>query len=217
MVDYLKNGFENFKNNYYEKDRSSIINLVKNGQKPKAIMIACSDSRVDPAILFQVKPGDLFVIRNVANLVPQYNPDGGLHGVSAAIEYGVRDLKVKDIIILGHAHCGGIAALCNNFNNKADISKKEATKREFIIDWLNISANIKNNIYKNDSLEPLQYKAEKESIKNSLKNLITFPWVLKSIKENKLNIHGWWFDLEKGELFSYDKNKNTFFNLYKSY
>ena len=92
MVDSLIKGFKDFKKNYYERDKETILNLVKNGQKPKILVIACSDSRVDPAILFQAKPGEIFTIRNVANLVPEYNPDGGLHGVSSAIEYAVRDL-----------------------------------------------------------------------------------------------------------------------------
>ena len=214
MIDFLKKGFENFKKNYYDNDKSTIIELVKSGQKPKTMVIACSDSRVDPAILFQAKPGEIFAVRNVANLIPHYNPDGGLHGVSAAIEFGVRDLNIKHIIILGHAHCGGITTLCNNFTEKSNTPKSEKTKREFIDNWVNISAKIKNNIDFNDSSEPFQHKVEKESIKNSMKNLITFPWVLNLVKKNKLIIHGWWFDIENGELFCYDKSKDKFINLY---
>ena len=116
MLEFLKEGFKDFKKNYYENDKSYINKLVKSGQKPKFMVIACSDSRVDPAILFQTKPGEVFAVRNVANLVPPYSPDKGHHGVSAAIEFGVLDLKIKHIIILGHAHCGGITTLCNNFN-----------------------------------------------------------------------------------------------------
>ncbi|MBH87876.1 MAG: carbonic anhydrase [Pelagibacterales bacterium] len=215
MVDSLIKGFKDFKKNYYERDKETILNLVKNGQKPKILVIACSDSRVDPAILFQAKPGEIFTIRNVANLVPEYNPDGGLHGVSSAIEYAVRDLKVENIIILGHAHCGGIAALCDTFIKDKSKIETEETKREFISDWVNIAANIKNNINLHDSIESLQHIAERESIKNSIKNLYTFPWVLKSIRENKLNIFGWWFDLENGEILSYDDKNDKFFNISK--
>ena len=215
MIDSLIKGFKDFKKNYYERDRETILNLVKNGQKPKILVIACSDSRVDPAILFQAKPGEIFAVRNVANLVPEYNPDGGLHGVSSAIEYAVRDLKVENIIILGHAHCGGIAALCDTFIKDKSKIETEETKREFIGDWVNIAAKIKNNINLNDSVESLQHIAEKESIKNSIKNLYTFPWVLKSIRENKLNVFGWWFDIEDGEIFSYDDKNDKFFNISK--
>ena len=216
MIDSLIKGFKDFKKNYYERDKKTILNLLKNGQKPKVLVIACSDSRVDPAILFQAKPGEIFAIRNVANLVPEYNPDGGLHGVSSAIEYAVRDLKVENIIILGHAHCGGIAALCDTFiKDKSEIETEE-TKREFIGDWVNIAAKIKNNINLNDSIESLQHMAERESIKNSIKNLYTFPWVLKSIRENKLNIFGWWFDLENGEILSYDDKNNKFLKISKN-
>ena len=213
MVDSILKGFKGFKNNYYEKDKSLIDDLVKNGQKPKTMMIACSDSRTDPAILFQSKPGDIFVVRNVANLVPEYDPDSGPQAVSSAIEYGVRDLKVENIIILGHSHCGGIAALCNIFNEDTNNIETEETKREFIGDWVKISAKIQNNIDSNDSNEPVQHIAEKESIKNSLKNLHTFPWVLESINNNKLNVYGWWYDIKYGEIYNYDNNINKFIKL----
>lgn len=215
MTDSLIKGFKNFKKHYYERDRSTIMSLVKDGQKPKTLVIACSDSRVDPAILFQAKPGEIFAIRNVANLVPEYNPDGGLNGVSSAIEYAVRDLKVENIIILGHAHCGGISALCKTFTEDKNKIETEETKREFIGNWVNIAAKVKNNINLNDKNESLQHIVEKESIKNSIKNLYTFPWVLKSIKDKKLNIFGWWFDLENGEILSYDDKDDKFLNISK--
>ena len=211
MVKFLKEGFKNFKNNYYKNNKSNLLKLVKNGQKPKFMIISCSDSRVDPAILFQASPGDIFAIRNVANLVPPYNPDKGHHGVSAAIEFGILDLKIKNIIILGHAHCGGITALKNK-KIKDDFETKNK-EREFIDSWINIASPIMNKIdFKNNS-EPVQHLIEKESIKNSLKNLKTFPWLLKLLDENKINIYGWWYDIENAELLSFDENKNTFVNL----
>ena len=211
MVKFLKEGFKNFKNNYYKNNKSNLLKLVKNGQKPKFMIISCSDSRVDPTILFQASPGDIFAIRNVANLVPPYNPDKGHHGVSAAIEFGILDLKIKNIIILGHAHCGGITALKNKII-KDDFETKNK-KREFIDSWINIASPIMNKIdFKNNS-EPVQHLIEKESIKNSLKNLKTFPWLLKLLDEKKINIYGWWYDIENAELLSFDENKNTFVNL----
>ena len=101
MVKPLINGFQNFRDNYFSKEKSFFENLIKKGQKPKVMIISCSDSRVDPAILFNAKPGELFVVRNVANLVPPYEPDEGYHGVSAAIEYATKDLLVEHIVVLG--------------------------------------------------------------------------------------------------------------------
>lgn len=213
MLEFLKEGFKDFKKNYYENDKSYIDKLVKSGQKPKFMVIACSDSRVDPAILFQTKPGEVFAVRNVANLVPPYSPDKGHHGVSAAIEFGVLDLKIKHIIILGHAHCGGITALCNNYNLDLVAPKTKKIKREFIDSWMNIAAPIMKKVNSKDCSEPLQHFIEKESIKNSIQNLKTFPWVIELIKNKQLNIHGWWFDLKSGNIFSFDEEKNNFFNI----
>ena len=213
MVKFLKEGFKDFKKHYYENDKSYIDKYVKNGQKPKFMVIACSDSRVDPAILFQAKPGEVFSVRNVANLVPPYSPDEGLHGVSAAIEFGVMDLKIKDIIILGHAHCGGIKRLCNNFNSDMDKSLNKKAPREFIDSWMNIASSVITKIDAKDPLESLQHFIEKESIKNSIKNLKTFPWVSELVRNKELNIHGWWFELKSGELFYFDENKNDFLNI----
>ena len=213
MVQFLKEGFKDFKKNYYENDKSYIDKLVKSGQKPKFMVIACSDSRVDPAILFQTKPGEVFSVRNVANLVPPYSPDKGHHGVSAAIEFGILDLKIEHIIILGHAHCGGIKALCNNFNVDTDVPPTKKIQREFIDSWMNIASPIMNKVNSIDRSESIQHFIEKESIKNSIQNLKTFPWIIKLIKNKKLNVHGWWFDLESGELFCFDEEKNGFFNI----
>mgnify|MGYP006075797379 CR=1 FL=1 len=212
MVKFLKEGFKNFKKNYYENDKSYIEKYVQNGQKPQFMVIACSDSRVDPAILFQTKPGEVFAVRNVANLVPPYSPDKGHHGVSAAIEFGILDLKIKEIIILGHADCGGITTLCNNFNADKNIPN-DKTDREFVDSWMSIASPIMSKTDHRDLSEPLQHFIEKESIKNSIQNLKTFPWIVELIKNRKLTIHGWWFDLKSGELFSYNEEKNNFFNI----
>ena len=214
MLEFLTNGFKKFKNNYYENDKAYIDKYVKNGQKPKIMIIACSDSRVDPAILFQTKPGEVFSVRNVANLVPPYSPDKGHHGVSAAIEFGILDLKIKDIIILGHAHCGGIASLCSSFNSSPSPDKK--IQREFIDSWMDIASPVMNKIDSKECSEPLQHFVEKESIKNSMQNLKTFPWVMELIKKKELNIHGWWFELKSGELFCLNENKKNFIKVDKN-
>ena len=121
--------------------------------------------------------------------------------------------KIKDIIILGHAHCGGITALCNNFTSDMDKSLNKKPPREFIDSWMNIASPIMSKVNLKDSSEPLQHFIEKESIKNSLQNLKTFPWIIERIKNKELNIHGWWFELKSGELFCFDENNNNFVNI----
>ena len=113
-IERLLQGFSSFRETYFENDNTLFEQLSREGQKPSTLLISCSDSRVDPAILFGVEPGDLFIVRNVANLVPPYEPDARLHGTSSAIEFAVRDLEVSHIITLGHSNCGGIHALCRH-------------------------------------------------------------------------------------------------------
>ena len=140
MVNSLLNGFQNFKKKYCSNASDFFAKLVKNGQAPKTMIISCSDSRVDPAILFNTKPGDLFVVRNVANLVPPFQKDDVYHGVSSALEYAVKNLKVQYIIILGHSHCGGISALCSFCKKEAEKqNSKVKNETEFIENWVKIS------------------------------------------------------------------------------
>ena len=206
MVKNLIDGFSDFKKNFFGTDRSFFEQLAKRGQTPNTIIISCSDSRVDPAILFGTRPGELFVIRNVANLVPPYQPDDNYHGISAAIEFGIRDLGVKEIVVLGHAFCGGIKALCSH------VSGEEKDDREFITPWIKIALPVMDQI--DSKLEDKDvHKVEKASIVNSIKNLRTFPWVRSLELANELKIHGWWFDMEHGALWTYDNKKKKFFPL----
>ena len=204
MVKNLIDGFSDFKKNFFGTDRSFYEQLAKRGQRPKTIIISCSDSRVDPAILFGTRPGDLFVIRNVANLVPPYQPDNNYHGISAAIEFGIRDLGVKEIVVLGHAFCGGIKALCSHARGE------EKDDREFITPWIKIAMPVMSQFDLNLE-EDNVHKVEKASIVNSIKNLRTFPWINSLELVNELKIHGWWFDMEQGALWAYDNKKKKFF------
>ena len=211
MVKPLINGFQSFRNNYLDKDKKFFNRLIERGQKPKIMVISCSDSRVDPAILFNTRAGVLFVVRNVANLVPPYEPDDGHHGVSAAIEYAVRDLKVKDIVILGHAFCGGIEALCNACKNEIEgIQESNENKKEFINSWISISKKAILDLDLNDWHGPTQHLAEKASIRNSLNNLMSFPWISKLVSNNNLMLHGWWFDMENASLWSVNQKNYEF-------
>jgi carbonic anhydrase len=190
-VQRLINGFEAFREEYYQDQPNFYRNLVENGQHPKTMVIACSDSRVNPSIISKADPGELFIVRNVANLVPPYAPDVSYHGTSAAIEFAVRDLKVEDIIVLGHSHCGGIQVLCEEEPGKKT--------REFIRSWMSIVEEARDDSLEGDA--QLRH-VEREAVKVSLGNLRTFPWLKERLDKGDLVLHGWLFDLEVGELVS---------------
>ncbi len=194
-INRLIDGFKSFRETYYEEQPDFYRLLVEKGQKPDVMIIACSDSRVNPSIIAKAKPGELFIVRNVANLVPPYAPDSNYHGTSAAIEFAVRDLKVSHIIILGHSHCGGIRSLCEGHG--------EAEQREFISSWMSIVEHARD-----DTLEGKvqERHLEREAVKVSLKNLRSFPWIKTRVDDGTLKLHGWLFDLEAGELLAHDAN-----------
>jgi carbonic anhydrase len=193
-IDRLIAGFKSFRETYYDGQPDFYRSLVEKGQSPDVMVIACSDSRVNPSIIARAEPGELFIVRNVANLVPPYQPDSHYHGTSAAVEFAVRDLNVGHIIVLGHSHCGGIQCLC------AD--NEETGNREFINDWISIV-----EIARDDTLqgEARLRHVEREAVKVSLNNLLTFPWVKARVETGSLKLHGWCFDLEAGELLSHDE------------
>ena len=196
-------GFRRFHERTFLKE-GSIYSRLADGQSPKTLIIGCSDSRVDPAILTAASPGEIFVVRNVANLVPPYeSAKTGFHGVSAAIEFAVVNLKVENVVILGHRQCGGIRALMTN----------DHQPESFISQWMSIADDVKKSILgkPNDGdLDNLCRSCEKESIVNSMKNLRTFPFVNQAIQERNLLLLGIYFDLEKGELLEYDEESADF-------
>lgn len=173
--------------------------LAENGQAPKTLVIACSDSRVDPAILLDTTPGQIFVIRNVANLVPPYQPNGeSYHGTSAALEFAVNHIKVENIVVLGHSKCAGIQAL-------VDQSTKPTNPGEFsfISSWVDMASIARDQAilkHHNTACDDLYHICEKESIIASLKNLETFPWVKSKLEKNELTLHGWYVSLVDGKL-----------------
>ncbi len=200
-------GFKRFRLRYFDGEGSIYRRLLRSGQTPKTLVIGCSDSRVDPAILTSASPGELFVIRNVGNLVPPFENTGGLHGVSSAIEFAVVNLKVENIVILGHRQCGGIRALMSGVNNPAP---------SFISGWVSIAAEAKAMVLKKYPTENLEVQCgycELESIRISIKNLRTFPFVDAAIKERQLTLVGAYFDLEKGQLLELDEDTGIFTNL----
>jgi carbonic anhydrase len=198
-------GFKKFQQSFFCKD-STLFERLSKGQSPKTMVIACSDSRVDPAILTNAAPGDLFVIRNIGNLAPPYDPDDGRHGVSAALEFGVKSLRVEHIIILGHGHCGGIRALMQPEEQRAELG-------EFVDQWVNIAASAKARVLEElprASPEKQQKACEEAAVLVSMENLLSFPWIKERVSAERLTLHGWYFDLERGELLSYVPQTGSF-------
>jgi carbonic anhydrase len=201
---FLIEGFQRFRERHFAEDSVQFQNLVQFGQTPKALVVACCDSRVDPALVLDCAPGDLFVVRNVANLVPPAENQGHYHGTSAALEFGVKDLAVRHIIVLGHAQCGGIHALL-----EGSVDKEES----FIAEWMGIADAAREQVereHANASSEVRHRACEQQAILVSLDNLRTFSWVRERVEQGKLALHGWYFDIERGELLGYDATTGKF-------
>jgi carbonic anhydrase len=196
----LINGFTTFRETYFEADRSLFERLSKEGQKPEVLVVACSDSRVDPAILTHSEPGDLFVVRNVAAIVPPYEPDGRRHSTSAALEFGVRGLEVGHIVVLGHALCAGVRAAVEG-------ADADAGDFEFVAAWVRTIAPAVSEAATALGEAPPEVRrraSEQAGVVLSLRNLWSFPWVRERVEEGRLSLHGWYFDLTTGELLVYD-------------
>ena len=183
----MMQGYELFRKKYAVGDNSVMQYLSNYGQKPEVMVISCCDSRVDPALILQCDPGDLFVVRNVANIVPPYEKDEAHHGTSAALEFGICFLKVKHLILLGHSQCGGIQALVANNN---------APLNDFITPWVSIIKSPDNRVTDADQCAKL-------ALKQSKKNCLGFPWIEDQVLKQQLKIHLWFFDVKLGKIFSY--------------
>lgn len=211
----FRRAIQGFKTRFYEEQPETMRKLLEEGQHPSALLIGCSDSRVDPALLMGAEPGDLFVVRNVANLVPPYRPGFGLDGVGAAVEYAVRDLKVDHVIVLGHAHCGGIKALLKTASGNRP-------ERDFIGDWVSMATEACHQYVPDPNqqsgmrqvslahLEDYPYLVERASIQGSVRNLLTYPWLRGAVEDGTLRLHGWWFDLESGDLWATNADNSAF-------
>lgn len=197
-------GFRRFRERFYAEDSSVYDRLSSVGQRPKTLMIACSDSRVDPAILFGSSPGEIFVVRNVANLVPPFESSIGFHGVSAAIEFAVCNLQVENVVVLGHRQCGGIRSLFQPENLR---------ENGFVAQWMTIADQAKEKVlfkHPHADVETLCRECERESIATSLDNLKTFGFIAEAIKSRGLQLFGVYFDLESGQLWLYDELSKHF-------
>lgn len=185
----LIEGYRRFRQQQWPERRATFERLA-GGQAPRAMVIACSDSRVDPTMIFNAEPGELFVLRNVANLVPPYEPDSAFHATSAALEFAVRLLEVRDLIVMGHAMCGGIHVLLNGAPDPAG---------DFLTPWMRIAERARRRALARHSPDP-QSECEQESVRLSLENLLTFPWIAERVNKGALRLTGTMFDIRSGLL-----------------
>lgn len=209
----LVDGFRNFHSQYFTARQDLYRQLVSQGQKPKVVVVACADSRVDPAIVLQVEPGDIFAIRNVANLVPPYEEDEdgdvSYHGTSAALEFAVDVLGVEHVVVFGHAHCAGVQAMIDGQSGKK-------VGGRFIPSWTSISAKA---FHRAKAIKPdaedqeLARCCERQGVLVSLENLMTFPFVKDKVDAGTLQLHGWYLDIAEGQLSGYDPAKEEFVRL----
>ncbi len=198
-------GFERFQTRYFREERG-LFDQLSQGQRPPALVISCCDSRVDPAMLTGADPGDLFVVRNVGNLVPPYRHGAEAPGIRSAIEFAVKSLEVEHIIILGHSSCGGIRALMDG----EGITQNHY---EFIGQWVGLAKRARDWVLRElpDKSPALQAIAcEQASILVSLDNLLSFPWVRERVENNLITLHGWYFEIDTGEMLAYDPETASF-------
>lgn len=201
----LLDGYRRFRDVQVAPERARWRELAE-GQSPEAVIIACCDSRADPATIFDTNPGQIFVVRNVANLVPPYEPGGGRHGVSAALEFAVIQLEIPRIVIMGHERCGGIqASLTGQFANAAH------GEGGFIAQWMELLEVPRARIAaKHGEGADAAQLLEEAGIRQSLANLRTFPFVAEREAAGKLSLHGCHFSIFKGQLFLLDEAEETF-------
>lgn len=193
-------GYRRFRSGVYAH-QAGLYRQLGEGQNPDIMLIGCADSRAEPSDIFNAAPGEMFVVRNVANLVPPYDPNGGLHGVSAALEFAVNVLRVKIIVVMGHGGCGGVtASLTKNSNPLIG---------EFVAPWVSLLDEARDRVLKTSPVNP-QFALELEGIETSLSNLMSFPFVREKVEEGSLELHGAWFAIRHGELHWRNPNSARF-------
>ena len=200
----LLEGYRSFATQRLPTEQNRYRELSERGQSPEVMVIGCCASRVPPEAIFDVGPGELFVVRNIANLVPVYEPDGGAHGVSAALEYAVNVLKVKHIVVLGHAQCGGIRAFIDKI--------EPLSPGDFIGRWMSMFIKPGEVVEQRQHETMLDFatRIEKAAVFRSLENLMSFPFVRKQVEAGTLQLHGAYFGVAEGSLFVLDRATKEF-------
>src|SRR3954454_6456692 len=201
---HLLQGYRTFTSQRLPTEQSRYRELSERGQSPEVMVIGCCDSRVSPEVIFDVGPGELFVVRNVANLVPVYQPDENAHGVSAALEYAVQVLRVKHIVVLGHAQCGGIRAFIDQI--------EPLTPGDFIGKWMAMFIKPGERVEQreHETMQDFTTRIEKAAVFRSLENLMTFPFVKAQVEQGRLQLHGAYFGVAEGSLFVLDRAAKEF-------
>jgi carbonic anhydrase len=201
---HLIDGYRAFTAQRLPTEQSRYRELSERGQSPETMVIGCCDSRVSPEVIFDAGPGELFVVRNIANLVPVYQPDSNAHGVSAALEYAVTVLRVKNIVVLGHAQCGGIRAFVDKI--------QPLTPGDFIGKWMQMFIKPGEVVEQRDheSMQDFVTRIEKAAVFRSLENLMTFPFVRERVQKGEMSLHGAYFGVAEGSLFVLDQATKEF-------
>ncbi len=198
-------GYGAFRDKQFKKYKNRFIDLVQQGQRPKVLFIGCSDSRVDPALITNSDPGELFVLRNIGNMVPPFSPDNDFHGTAAGIEYAVSVLNVTDIIVCGHSHCGAIDGVYREITDPALIHVKK---------WLELGKQardyVEETLKDGESVKKKLEMTERISVVFQLSNLLTYPEVARRVEEGSLSLRGWYYKIKTGELEYYDDDSMTF-------
>jgi len=204
IINNLIRGNRLFKKYHLDEFKEGLDYSIINGQKPEVLLISCCDSRVTTDFMFGNKPGDLFVVRNIGNFVPPHQSTSDFFSVAAAIEYAVNILEVSNIIVCGHSHCGACESLYKDIPDENENIKK----------WLQISEPVKHITLKDEksfkTKDELYRATEKNSIVYQLQNLLTYPIVKQKLEQNKLTIHGWYYNLSDGSLQAYNEKENIF-------
>lgn len=203
-MERLYRGIHKFQNSYF-REKEDLFKRLAERQTPDILFITCADSRIDPNLVTQSKPGELFLIRNVGNIVPPFDAIRDKNSVAAGIEFAVLELKVKDVIVCGHSNCGAMQAIFKD--------EKEFDNMPHLRDWLRLALPVKETIeryYPNAHGESLQRIAEEENILAQLKNIQTYPFVERALKNGELHLHGWYYNIKTGRIYAYNPKKDMF-------
>ncbi|MFZ0494730.1 MAG: carbonic anhydrase [Methylocella sp.] len=208
LPERLASGYEAFLGGRFTREQDRFRHLAEAGQKPQIMLIGCCDSRVSPELIFDAEPGELFIVRNIANLVPPYGPNDDLHGTSAALEFGVMGLGVEYIVVMGHAGCGGVRAFVRG---EANARHEPLSPGDFIGKWISLinpaAARIRSA---GAALDEYIERLALASIVQGLANLRTFPWIAEREQQGKLGLHGAYFGISRGTLLALDEASGRF-------
>ncbi len=203
----LVEGYESFLGGRFAREQDRFRQLAAAGQKPRILLIGCCDSRVSPEVIFDASPGELFVVRNIANLVPPYGPSEDFHGISAALEFAVVGLSVAHIVVMGHAGCGGVRAFACSEQQAAH---EPLTQGDFIGRWMNLIQPVAARVERGGSLDAYIERLALASVGQGLINLRSFPWIAERERQGKLALHGAYFGIASGALLALNEAHGSF-------